>query len=112
MLQRRLENKNINFLYIIKISEKTLKFDNVVVNEKEFHASKKPIALYFVDIDKIVISDKFKHTDKGFKCFIGCKDDNIIRPLCVILPQMNGYIKYFDNSGKNMSFLAEDDIYW
>ena len=63
-----------------------------------------------MDIDKIVISDKFKHTDKGFKCFIGYKDDNIIRPLCVILPQMNGYIKYFDNSRKNMSFLAEDDI--
>ena len=40
MLQRRLENKNINFLYSIKISEKTLKFGNVVVNKKEFHASK------------------------------------------------------------------------
>ena len=35
-------------------------------------------------------------------------DDNIIRPLCIILPQMSGYIKYFDNDGKIMSFKIED----
>ena len=23
-----------------------------------------------------------------------------MKPLCVILPQMSGYIKYFDNNGK------------
>ena len=34
-------------------------------------------------------------------------DDNIIGPLCVILPQMSGYIKYFDDDGKNMSFKIE-----
>ena len=28
--------------------------------------------------------------------------------LCIILPQMNGYIKYFDDSGKNMSFVTDD----
>ena len=32
--------------------EKTLKFDDVEVNKKEFHASKKPIALNFVGIEK------------------------------------------------------------
>ena len=31
-----------------------------------------------------------------------------MRPLCIILPQMSGYIKYFDNGGKNMSFKIED----
>ena len=25
------------------------------------------------------------------------------------LPQMNGYIKYFDNGGKNMSFVTDDE---
>ena len=35
-----------------------------------------------------------------------------IRPLCVVLPQMSGYIKYFDNGGKNMSFKIESkDVY-
>ena len=28
--------------------------------------------------------------------------------MCAILPQMNGYIKYFDNGGKNMSFVTDD----
>ena len=32
-----------------------------------------------------------------------------IQPLCVILPQMNGYIKYFDDGGKNMSFVTDDE---
>ena len=50
-----------------------------------------------------------EHSDKGFKYFIGCKDDNIIRPLCIIIPQMSGYIKYFDNGGKNKTFMIEDD---
>ena len=53
-----------------------------------------------IDLDKIVISDKFEHGDKGFKYFIAYKEDNIIRPLCIILRQMNGCIKYFDNGGK------------
>ena len=34
---------------------------------------------------------------------------NIIRPLCVILLQMSGYMKYFDDGGKNMSFKIEND---
>ena len=36
----------------------------------------------------------------------------MIQPLCVILPQMSGYIKYFDDGGKNMSFVTDDkDVY-
>ena len=31
-----------------------------------------------------------------------------ITPLCIVLPQMTGYIKYFENGGKNMSFKIED----
>ena len=39
----------------------------------------------------------------------GYEDDNIIRPLCILLPQMSRYIKYFDNGGKNMFFMIGDD---
>ena len=62
-----------------------------------------------VDLDKIVVSYKFKHNDEGFKCFIGYLEGEIIKPLCIILPQMSGYIKYFENGGKNMSFFIKDD---
>ena len=83
------------------MSKKTLSF-NIEANKKEFHVSKQPTALDLVLIDKIVLSDKFGSSDNGFKCFIGYKDDNVIRSLCIILPQMSGYIKYFDNEEKSM----------
>ena len=67
------------------MSEKTLKFDNVIVNKKEFHASKQAIALNLLDTDKIVISDRFGNSDNGSKYFIDYKEDDIIRPLCIIL---------------------------
>ena len=91
------------------MNEKTLKFENIRINKKEFHKSKQPDDLASVNVDQIVISGKFKHSDEGFKYFIGYKKDEIIRPLCIILPQMNGYIKYFENGSKNMSFFIKDD---
>ena len=36
-------------------------------------------------------------------------NNDTIQPLCVILPQMNGHIKYFDDGGKNMSFVTDDE---
>ena len=92
----------------IKRSGKTLKFDNIEVNKKEFHASKEAIALNLLDTSKIVISGKFKYSDNGFKYFIGYKDDNIVPLLCLILLNMTGYIEYFENGGKSMSFVIKD----
>ena len=91
------------------MSEKTLKCDNIRVNKKEFHNSKQPINLDLVNVDQIVVSDKFKHNDGGFKYFIGYKESEIVKPLCIILPQMTGYMKYFENRGKNISFVIKDD---
>ena len=81
-----------------------LKFDNIEVNKKESHGSKQPINLNLVDINKIALSDKFKHSDKSFKYFIGYKDDNIVRPLCNILPQMIGYAKFSKRRKKYVFF--------
>ena len=71
------------------MSEKTSKFDDVKINKKEFHASKKPTGMHPVDINRLVISDKFKHSDKGVKYFTGYAEDDVIRPLCIVLPQMS-----------------------
>ena len=57
-----------------------------------------------VNIDRIVVSDKFSYNADGFKYFIGYQKGKIVRPLCIILPQMSGYIKYFEYGGQNMSF--------
>ena len=94
------------------MSEKTLKLNNIRLNEKEFHKSKQPVDLMPVNVYQIVVSDKFKHSNQGFKYFIGYQKYEIVKPLCIILPQMSGYIKYFENGGKNMSFLIKDDEVW
>ena len=94
------------------MSEKTLKFNNIRRNKKKFHKSKELINLLSVDLDQIVVSYKFKHNGEGFKHFIGYLEGEIVKPLCIILPQMSGYIKYFENGGKNTSFLIKDDEMW
>ena len=65
-----------------------------------------------VNIDRVVVSDKFKHNNKGFKYFIGYVEDEFVKPLCIIFHQISGYIKYFENGGENMSFLIKDDEVW
>ena len=84
--------------------EKTLKFNNIRLNKKGFHKSKEPIELMSVIVDQIVVSNKFKHNSEGFKYFIGYQEGEIVKPLYIILPQTSGYIKYFENGSKNMSF--------
>ena len=61
-----------------------------------------------VNVDQIVICYKFKDSDDGFKYFIGYQEGEIIKPLCIILPQMSGYIKCFETLEK-MSFIIKDD---
>ena len=67
------------------MSEKTLKFENIRVNKSEFHKSKQTVNLDLINVDQIVLSDKFKHNDDGFKYFIGYKD-------CYVL----SYLKWLD----------------
>ena len=62
------------------MSEKTLKFNNIILNKKKFHRSKEPIDLLLVDLDQIVVSHKFKHNGGGFKYFIGYLKGEIIKP--------------------------------
>ena len=86
------------------MSKQTLKFSDIVANKKEFYASKQVIPLNSVNTNNIVVSYRIKHIDDSCKYFIGYShDDDIVRLLYIILPQMNGYIKCFDNGEKNMS---------
>ena len=84
------------------MTKKTLKFNNIRVNKKKFHMSKEPIDLMSVNVDQIVISDKFMLNNEGSKYFIGYQKGEIVKPLCIILFQMSGYIKYFEHGGMNI----------
>ena len=61
-----------------------------------------PIDLDLVNVDQIVVPDKFNHSDGGFKFFIGFKEDDIVKRLCIIFPQITVSIKYFENGGKSV----------
>ena len=63
---------------------------------------KNSILLDSVDLSKIVVSSRCKF-------FCGYLNNNSIKALCVILLQVDGYIKYFDDGGKDMSFITDDE---
>ena len=90
------------------MSSQKIKFGDKEVDEKKFYSSKEAILLDSVDLNKIVVSSRWKLKDTAYKYFCGYLNNDVIKPLCVILLQMNGYIKYFDNGGKNMSFVTDD----
>ena len=91
------------------MSSGKIKFGDKEVNKKEFYSSKQAIPLDSVDLDKIVVSSKWKISDTIYKYLCAYLNNDVIQPLCVILPQMNGYIKYFDDGDKNMSFVTDDE---
>ena len=91
------------------MSSKKIKFGDKEVDKKEFYLSEQAISLDSVDLSKIVVSNKWKINDTTYKYLCAYLNNDVIQPLCVILPQMNGYIKYFNDGGKNMSFVTDDE---
>ena len=92
------------------MSSRKIKFGDKEVDKKEFYLSKQAILLDSIDLSsKIVVSNKCKINDTTYKYSCGYLNNDITQPLCVILPQMSGYIKYFDNDGKNISFVTDDE---
>ena len=91
------------------MSLRKIKFGDKEVYKTKFYSSKQAISLDSVDLNKIVVSKKWKINDTTYKYICGYLNNDTIQPLCVILPQMNGYIKYFDDGGKNMSFVTDDE---
>ena len=81
----------------------------IVPDSPIYYYSKQVISLDSVDLSKIVVSNKWKINDTTYKYLCGYLNNDTIQPLCVILPQMKGYIKYFDGGGKNMSFVTDDE---
>ena len=90
------------------MSSQKIKFGDKEVDKKEFYLSKQAILLDSVDLSKIVVSSKWKINDTTYKYLCEYLNNDVIQALCVILPQMSGCIKYFDDGEKNMSFVTDD----
>ena len=82
---------------------------NMMNNSNLKNRCKEPITINNVDIRKVVLSKNNSYGTKGaFKCFIGHISNAGIIPLCIILPQTNTYVKYFDKNSKYMNILVHD----
>ena len=84
------------------MSLRKIKFGDKEVYKTKFYSSKQAISLDSVDLNKIVVSKKINDTTYKYIC--GYLNDTI-QTLCVILPQMNGYIKYLMMAEKRCHFL-------
>ena len=93
----------------IKKRGKNVNFDDKTINKSNFYKNKKQSNADDIDVNIILVSKKEPYGKKSsFKYFIEYNDNDVIRPLCIKLPQMIGYVKYFDNNNI-MSFKASDD---
>ena len=73
-----------------------------------FYKNEKVFKIDGIDVDKILVSKKEPYgTENSIKYFIGYDDNDVIRPLCIKLAQVTGYVKWFD-SNKIMSFKVAD----
>ena len=91
------------------MSTKSINFDDKKIHKSNFHKNKKLFNLNDIDVNKMLVSKKESYgTKNSLKYFIGCNDSDVIRPLCIVLPQMIGYVKHID-SNKTMSFKVSDN---
>ena len=84
-----------------------LKNTFIEIEEYEFHQYKSPISINNIDINKIVVSNKFLFGKQDFKYFIGYKDNKDIRPLHIFFPEMSIFKRYSDKT-KCMYFMIKD----
>ena len=91
--------KNITFfLTSRRMSEVSIDFDDKRINKNNIYKNKKLFKTEDIEVNKILVSNKESHgTKNSLKYFIGYNDD-VIRPLCIKLPQMIGYVKCFDSN--------------
>ena len=87
---------------------KKINFGDKNIKRSDFYKNKKVTKIDNFNVNKILFSKKEPYgTKNSFKYFIGYNDNDVIRPLCVRLPQMTGYARKVDKNA-TMSFMAND----
>ena len=96
------------FFTIYKNERKNINFEDKKTKKREFYKNQKVFQIDYIDVDKILVSGKELYgTKNALKYFIEYNNNDVIRPLCVRLPQMTGYArKFVENT--TMSFRVND----
>ena len=80
------------------MSGKNINFNDKKIKRSTFYKNKTINTIEDIDVNNILVSKKEPYSNKNsVKYFIGYNDNDIImRPLCIRLPQMTGYVRKFD----------------
>ena len=90
------------------MNSKSVNFGDKKTKKSDFYKSKKVAKIDDVDVNKILVSKEEPYgTKNSFKFFTGYNDNDVIRPLCIKLSQMTGYVRTFE-SNTTMSFIIND----
>ena len=88
------------------MSGKNANFNDKKIKKSIFYKNKAINNIEGIDLNNILVSKKEPYGNKNsFKYFIGYND--VIRPLCIRLPQMSGYARKF-NENATRSFIVKD----
>ena len=61
----------------------------------DFFRNKRALLMNNIDVNKILVPKKRPYgTKNALKYFYGYNGNDVIRPLCLRLPQMTGYVGY------------------
>ena len=84
------------------MSGKSINFDDKKIEKSDFYKKNNKIFhIDDIDVNKILVSKKEPYgTKNALKYFIGYNDNDVIRPLCLRLPQMTGYARKFSQNTK------------
>ena len=107
----------MHFLFspTIRKSEKNIIFDDKKSQKKkknDFYENKRLVKIDEIDADKILVSKKEPNgTNKSTKYFLGYNNDDVVRPLCIKLPQMIRYAKCFKIKIIMMIMIKKNNVF-
>ena len=85
---------------------KNINFDDKKIEKTEFYKNKRKYNIDDIDVNKILVSKKERYSrNSSLIYFIGCNDNDVIRPLCLRPSKTTGYINEF-NENKNTIIIS------
>ena len=65
-----------------------------------------------IDVNKILVSKEEPYGAKNsFKYFIRYNDSDVIRPLCIKLPQISGYVRKFERNTSMLFKVCDKQLF-
>ena len=93
------------------MNKKIIKFYDTKIEEYRFHQNKSPISISDIDVNKVAVSNQLPFGKQYSKWFIGYKDSEKTRSLCIFRPQMIIYKRNFDENRRIYFFNKRRSFY-